>query len=649
MNRLFALCLLLISACVLGGCMLPVVRVDSDSDLAHYLSVATRIAYADVAEPLDEVRVNTIDPQHVQDGAEATFRDMSLQEAVALALRQSKVLRDLGATVLRSPDAVPTVYGPAIQESEPALGVEAAVSEFDANLQSSVVAERVNRRFNNRVFGLDGLLEQDLFTAEAGITKRSVTGGQFALRHRVIYDANNAPTNSFPYAYDTIVEAEVRQPLLQGAGVEFNRLAGPSRQPGVVNGVLVARTRTDISLSDFEIGVRDFLADVENAYWDLYYAYRELDALRTVRDRSLETWRSVEAWHAANRQRGESSNEAQAREQYFRFQQEVEDALKGRPAEGTRTHNGNGGGAFRGTPGVRTAERRLRLLIGLPISDGQLLRPADEPPGARFICAWEEAAAQAAACRPELRRQRWQVKQREFELLANRNFLLPNLDLVGQYRFRGFGENLLDSADHAPFPGAYPNLFDGGPQEWQAGLQFSAPIGYRRAQAAVRNAQLKLARARAVLEEQERQVLHDVSNAVAEVDRAYQSYELGHARLLASSQELEALETLRDWDQTELYVVLDAQRRFADAASRFHQAHVEYALAIRNLHFEKGSLLDYYEVSLAEGPWPAQAYCDARKRAHRAGFDAVCPDAAPPSPQPSPGPTPAPAAPDPER
>ena len=33
---------------------------------------------------------------------------------------------------------------------------------------------------------------------------------------------------------------------------------------------------TDISLADFEIGLRDFVSNVENAYWDLYFAYRNL-------------------------------------------------------------------------------------------------------------------------------------------------------------------------------------------------------------------------------------------------------------------------------------------------------------------------------------------------------------------------------------
>ena len=146
---------------------------------------------------------------------------------------------------------------------------------------------------------------------------------------------------------------------------------------------LCARIRfTDISAADFEAGLRDFVANVENAYWDLYFAYRDLDVKIQARDEALETWRRVRALNLAGggaRKGGEADREAQAREQYFRFQADVENALMGYPEEGTRTFNGTQPGTFRALPGVQLAERRLRLLMGLPATGEQLLRPAEEP------------------------------------------------------------------------------------------------------------------------------------------------------------------------------------------------------------------------------------------------------------------------------
>ena len=40
--------------------------------------------------------------------------------------------------------------------------------------------------------------------------------------------------------------------------------------------------------------------------------------------------------------------------------------------------------------------------------------------------------------------------------------------------------------------------------------------------------------------------------------------------------------------------------------ARFYIALIEYALAVKNVHYEKGSLLDYNEITLAEGGWPTR-------------------------------------------
>ena len=47
----------------------------------------------------------------------------------------------------------------------------------------------------------------------------------------------------------------------------------------------------------------------------------------------------------------------------------------------------------------------------------------------------------------------------------------------------------------------------------------------------------------------------------------------------------------------------------------FYRAIVSYNLSIMDVHFRKGSLLEYNSIYLAEGPWPGKAYFDARRRA----------------------------------
>jgi outer membrane protein TolC len=551
---------------------------------------------------------------------EPTYRDLTLEEAMHLALENSRVLRDLGGILLRSPETTPTVHGPALQETDPRFGVDAALSEFDAVFSAQAVGGKNDRPLNNA--GGPNSPEdftQDVTLIEGEIQKRAATGSIFSLRHIIDYDANLTPTNRFPTIWNTNVEGEFRQPLLQGAGVEYNRIAGLNGVPGLANGVLVARVNTDISLADFELGVRDLVSNVENAYWDLYFAYRDLDAKIAARDAALESWRRVNALYVAGRRGGEAEREAEAREQYYRFEEEVQNALIGRLVEGTQTNNGSSGGSFRATNGVHVAERRLRLLLGLPINDGELIRPANEPPLAKVVFDWQEITSEALVRRAELRRQKWIIKRRELELAAARNYLLPQLDAVGLYRWRGLGDTLIadSGADLDRFDDAYDNLLNGYYQEWQVGMEFSMPFGFRRGHAAVRNAQLQLARERAVLDEQEREVMLGLSNAIAEVERAWGVTQTNFNRRASARERYAAVETAFEADKVELDLVLDAQRRMSEADTRYFASLTEYALAIKNVHFEKGSLLDLNDVYLAESPWPGKAYDDADKRPHR--------------------------------
>lgn len=607
-------------ACVLAACV--VVGCGTDKPRLHLYphadcaATSIEIEYPDLDACTNVAPQDTAPPLTIQQYGQTDYWDLHLEEVLQTALTNSKVLNDLGGTVIRAPDAAPTTYGPALQETDPRYGVEAALSAFDAQFSTSAFFEKNDRALNNQFFGGGTrLLVQDAAVFQTQLTKRTATGTELTLRKYVEYDSNNAPGNAFPSVWNVNPEFEMRVPLLQGAGAEFNRIAGPSETPGLLGGVLLARVNTDISVADLQMAVRDYVSNVENAYWDLYYAYRDLDSKIAARDAALETWRRIRALYEANRRGGEAEKEAQAREQYFRFEEDLQEALTGRIVDGTQTDNGSRAGTFRGTGGVQVAERRLRLLMGVPISDGRLIRPSDEPNMVPTRFDWNQVVADALSERAELRQQRWRIKMRQLELKANRNFLLPDLDVVGRYRWRGMGQTLIDPEwGQPPFDNAYQTLMSGDFQEWQLGVELTVPIGHRRAYVAVRNSQLNLAREQAILKEQQRVILHDLSNSIAEVDRAEAAVRTTYNRRVAAAQQLAAVEAAYDADKAPLDQVLEAQRRRADAESRHHRARVEYALAVKNVHYDKGSLLDYYRIYMAEGAWPAAAYHDAAER-----------------------------------
>ena len=261
-----------------------------------------------------------------------------------------------------------------------------------------------------------------------------------------------------------------------------------------------------------------------------------------------------------------------------------------------------------------TREEQLRYLLGLRPNGPELIRPATEPSTAKIIFPWQPAVNESYFRRVELRRQKWQIKRRELELVAARNYIKPRLDAVALYRFRGLGDDLIRSPGPTGFESAYQNLTTGDFQEWQVGLQFDVPIGFRREFTALRNAELQLARERAVLKEQEFRVSHELSQAIREVERAFQLTKTNLNRRVAAYYEVEALKARFDVGFTQLDVLLQAERRLADSDSAYYRSLVDYMLAIRDVHKAKGSLLEYDGVSLAEGPWSDEAYRDALQR-----------------------------------
>ncbi len=578
-----------------------------------YSKVVSNLSYPDARGEVVGLPISTAEPITIENLDTVEFWDLTLADAISMTLGNSTVIRDLGGQVLRSPATVNSIHTPAIQETDPRFGVEAALSAFDATMATRLVAEKNDRPFNNILFGGGTrLFGQDLINYSNEISKLSAVGTRMTARHNIQYDYNNAPGNNIPnLPWAANFEVEVRHPLMRGSGANFNRIAGPNATPGFYNGVLIARIDADISITEFEARVRDLVSDVETAYWELYFAYRNLDASKQARDQALETWRRIETLSKTGRRGGGAEKEARAREQYFRAQADVENALTGHLPEPSRSTT------FRGAGGIHTQERALRMLIGAPINDGRLIRPQTEPTVARVVFPWDECLVEATTSRAELRKQQQQIKRRELEVIAAKNFLLPQLDLIGRYRWRGLGHDLIDpSGDNEEFGNAYQNLFDGNFQEWQAGVEMLRSVGGRQGHAAVRNACLRLQREKAIMDEQQRQVTLELSNAIAEKERAYVLSQTQLNRKIAAAQQLAATEALYDealenQKDALLDELLDAQRRLADGDIQYSRSLAEYMLAIKQVHFAKGSLLAYNQILLTEGNWPAKAVQDA--------------------------------------
>ena len=371
-------------------------------DLSHYIDTAQRIEYPDLqSEPLPEAS-DAMQPYSV-DNHDYEFLDLTLEECIAYALVNTKLVRaipgsnlqtgDIAATILSSPSAqLTTAYDPAITASTANTqaqvvdqngnriqargaskanqvgGVEDALSEFDAQFSSFVGYNTTDRPRN---VGGGNIFNPQFFRANDGtlqsaISKRTATGGVVTARSQSIYSFNNIPSpgvgRQSPSDYTQILEMQIQHPLMRGRGTLVNRVP-----------VVLARINEDISLGQYEERVRNLVKEVEFSYWELYCSYWNVETAKIARDSGLQVWQVANAKYQAGQ--GQVYAEAQAKAQYHQFEAALKVALAGANVPGA-------------DPGVFGRERRLRHLMGWAATDGRLIRPSDRPNVARTDFDW---------------------------------------------------------------------------------------------------------------------------------------------------------------------------------------------------------------------------------------------------------------------
>lgn len=605
--------------------------LNESPDLQHYLNTATRIEYPDVDVASLPETTQTLEPLSIGNH-DYQFWDMTLEECVSIALNNAKFLITTGGIaearqnvadqfVSGTPEQFNSIYDVAIQQSTtqtvPLLvdgngnrvlprgafranqvgGVEDALAEFDAQTSAFFSSDTTDRPQNTQVPVATQTVTN---TAQSAISKRLATGGVATLRHQVLYNRSKTPLDQTLRALDSdwtaVVEAQIQHPLMRNRGTLVNRIP-----------VVLASLNEDTSITDFEMSVRNLVRDVENAYWDLYVAYRNVSSAVIARNSAIVT--AQVAKFQLEGGTGNIQDLSQAVGQYYLFRGQLESALAG--------SNLPGADRF----GVYGAERRLRELMGQSATDGRLVRPIEEPTLARVEYDWDDSVAQTLYLSPELRRSKIELKKNELELIAAKNQILPDVNLSLLYRQVGLGDTFgpprrRDQPFPEPGSSALSALTGGDFQEGSVRLEITPPAyGARREHARIRNAELRLTRQQTFLQEQERLLISKLSNAVAGVATHYQLVQTIAQRWQAAEVEVDARLAEYKGGQGQIVFVLQSQERRANAQIDYYRALGEYNKLLNYVDYLKGTLLANSSIVLEEGPWNQKAYWDALERA----------------------------------
>jgi hypothetical protein len=199
--------------------------------------------------------------------------------------------------------------------------------------------------------------------------------------------------------------------------------------------------------------------------------------------------------------------------------------------------------------------------------------------------------------------------------MLQENNVRPDLRFFANYNVNGIG-NRLDG----PGPVTVTDIFGTETElpgnalvstrqnrfnNWQLGFRFDVPLGYRDAYAALKVAQLSLARSHVVLKNQERKAELFLGVRYQQLFAYYDQIALQQAQRVALGTQLQGQFERVKIGKDPLIQLLDAQQRFTTSIRAESDAIVSYNIAIAGFQYAKGSLLQYNNITIADGPLPA--------------------------------------------
>jgi len=453
--------------------------------------------------------------------------------------------------------ALENSYAIEIQSFNPAIEttrVVEAEAAFDAVMFSNINRSKADQPSASQLTAND----RDQFTSDSGVRKLLSTGAVVTGSYSLSRVKTSLSFQDLNPAYTSGLTLDLRQPLLRGFGIDYNR--------SIIN---VNKNNKNISDLAFQRQIEDTLNQVEQAYWELVRARRDIViTARLMADfemiftfiKARQTFDATPVQLATTR-----ANLEQSRVEFIQKKAEV-----------------------------FNAEDRLIAAMNDPainLADDIEIIPDTFPPLARIEVDRLAEVRTALENRPEIKEQSLVVKNAEIAVGRAKNQELPRLDVNLSYNIQG----LSGTADRS-FDEVTRHKF----VSYVMGVQFEMPIGNRAPRAAHHRARLELAQAKAAQRLEIELTILDVNEAVRLIATRYD--QIMPTFIAAEARETEVASIIARAERKDFNTLtneLNARRSLAGARRTLIGAMVEYNIAIIKLEQAKGTLLRYSNVVIS--------------------------------------------------
>ena len=391
--------------------------------------------------------------------------------------------------------------------------------------------------------------------------------------------------------YSSSLAFTLTQPLLKDFGPRINTIK-----------IKVATNTLGISRYQLQSKVANILTDVENTYWDLVLAFKDMEIRR----------RALQLTHQLAQRTKELVDEGLLPETAN---------LQARVSVVQRE-----GDVLVAENALRDTLSRLKELLNLgPGADLPIL-PLDQPTLETKNIDIPQAVKDALRRRPEIPQVKLDLENKNLTLDFAKNQQLPQLNLFGSYGWSGlagtptgpqsfkisvpiFRGRSLTFNISTPIlttgpnlDGGYgtslENLFSGDFPAWKVGMNLTIPLGNVAAKSLLTRAELDRQKSELTLQNVETAIVLEVERAANQVQTALKLIDVAKALKDQTQRRLDMIQEQFDLGLASMSAVVEAQRDLAAAEREEIKSLVDYNKLLAVFGRATGITLEKYRVDL---------------------------------------------------
>ena len=496
-------------------------------------------------------------PRPLPEGGTEGFR-LSLGEAVALAVANNQ---DLNVSVNSAEASRYLLFSN--------MGI------FDPLAEASLLRSHDETPASSDLVGAE-VATRDSTDFSTRVTQLAPTGGVFSLGLAVNRTSQNSTFFFVNPSYNSGLTFSFNQPLLRNFGRETTTWL-----------IRTARNNRDASYQTFVRSVQGTVDAVEQAYWDLVYALRNLEVKKESRSLSAELNRitriKIDVGSLAPIDIVQTEVGIATAEQEIII------------AEGL----------------IGDAQDRLKRLLNVdPATWATPIVPTEELREEQTGVAVEDGLKTALATRPEILATQYNVDSDRIRYEYWRNQTRPALDLVGSYGFSGLGgtttirdeTGMIISRTRGDVGDSLQQVLDRDFKNWSIGLNFSYPILNRRAKGQRGAALYTWEASKANLNALEQNVIVEVRAAARAIETARRSTVAAQKARELAERNLDAERKKFENGMTTSFQVLEITNDLSAARTIELQSLAVYRKALSSYHLAIADILEWKGIRIEDLP-----------------------------------------------